>query len=97
MQSWIDRREIQSEKANLQILFDKYVPVCLDTMRMRFKKITPIVDISMIQMLCYLLEVLLTADNTPPDSNKDVYELYFVFAAIWAFGGSMFQDQVCAR
>ncbi|XP_066917361.1 dynein beta chain, ciliary-like [Clytia hemisphaerica] len=94
VQSWIDRREIQSEKANLQILFDKYIPICLDTLRVRFKKITPIVDISMIQMLCYLLEVLLTPENTPADSNKELYELYFVFAAIWAFGGSMFQDQL---
>ena len=48
----------------------------------------------MIQMLCYLLEVLLTPENTPADSSKELYELYFVFAAIWAFGGSMFQDQV---
>ncbi len=48
----------------------------------------------MIQMLCYLLEVLLTPQNTPPDCPKDLYELYFVFAAIWAFGGSMFQDQL---
>lgn len=94
VQSWIDRREVQSEKANLQILFDKYVPSCLDTLRVRFKKITPIVDISMIQMLCYLLEVLLTPENTPPDSSKELYELYFIFAAIWAFGGSMFQDQL---
>lgn len=94
VQSWIDRREVQSEKANLQILFDKYVSSCLDTLRVRFKKITPIVDISMIQMLCYLLEVLLTPENTPPDSSKELYELYFIFAAIWAFGGSMFQDQV---
>lgn len=94
VQSWIDRREVQSEKANLQILFDKYVPSCLDTLRIRFKKITPITDISMVQMLCYLLEVLLTPDNTPPDSSKELYELYFVFAAIWAFGGTMFQDQL---
>ncbi len=48
----------------------------------------------MIQTLCYLLEALLTPDNTPPDSSKELYELYFVFAAVWAFGGSMFQDQV---
>ena len=48
----------------------------------------------MIQSLCYLLEVLLTPENTPPDCPKELYELYFVFAAIWAFGGSMFQDQV---
>ena len=94
VQSWIDGREVQSEKANLTILFDRYVPSCLETLRTRFKKITPITDISMIQTLCYLLDTLLTPENTPPDTAKDVYELYFVFAAVWAFGGSMFQDQV---
>lgn len=34
--SWIDRREVQSEKANLTILFDKYLPSCLDTLRTRY-------------------------------------------------------------
>lgn len=34
--SWIDRREVQSEKANLTILFDKYLPPCLDTLRTRY-------------------------------------------------------------
>ncbi|KFV07099.1 Dynein heavy chain 9, axonemal, partial [Pterocles gutturalis] len=92
--SWIDRREIQSERANLTILFDKYLPVCLDTLRTRFKKIIPIPEQSMVQMLCYLLECLLTKENTPPDCPKELYELYFVFAAVWAFGGSMFQDQL---
>ena len=60
----------------------------------RFKTIIPIPEQSMIQMLCHLLEVLLTPENTPPDCPKDLYELYFVFACIWAFGGAMFQDQV---
>ncbi|NXY46192.1 DYH9 protein, partial [Ceuthmochares aereus] len=92
--SWIDRREIQSERANLTILFDKYLPICLDTLRTRFKKIIPIPEQSMVQMLCYLLECLLTKENTPPDCPKELYELYFVFAAVWAFGGSMFQDQL---
>ncbi|NXL65574.1 DYH9 protein, partial [Chordeiles acutipennis] len=92
--SWIDRREIQSERANLTILFDKYLPICLDTLRTRFKKIIPIPEQSMVQMMCYLLECLLTEENTPPDCPKELYELYFVFAAVWAFGGSMFQDQV---
>ncbi|NXC72870.1 DYH9 protein, partial [Anhinga anhinga] len=92
--SWIDGREIQSERANLTILFDKYVPICLDTLRTRFKKIIPIPEQSMVQMLCYLLECLLTEENTPPDCPKELYELYFVFAAVWAFGGSMFQDQL---
>uniref|UniRef100_A0A8C3LJW7 Dynein axonemal heavy chain 9 n=1 Tax=Chrysolophus pictus TaxID=9089 RepID=A0A8C3LJW7_CHRPC len=92
--SWIDKREIQSERANLTILFDKYLPPCLDTLRTRFKKIIPIPEQSVVQMLCYLLECLLTEENTPPDCPKELYELYFVFAAVWAFGGSMFQDQL---
>lgn len=33
--SWIDRRGVQSEKANLIILFDKYLPICLDTVKSR--------------------------------------------------------------
>ncbi|KAK6170907.1 hypothetical protein SNE40_019193 [Patella caerulea] len=94
VQSWIDTREVQSERANLLILFDKYVPTCLDVLRHRFKKITPIAEICHIQMLCHLLECLLTPENTPPDCAKELYELYFVFASVWAFGGVMFQDQL---
>ncbi|XP_016013564.2 dynein heavy chain 9, axonemal isoform X3 [Rousettus aegyptiacus] len=92
--SWIDKREIQTERANLTILFDKYIPICLDTLRTRFKKIIPIPEQSMVQMLCHLLECLLTTEDIPADCPKDTYELYFVFAAIWAFGGAMIQDQL---
>ncbi|XP_068161051.1 dynein axonemal heavy chain 9 [Antennarius striatus] len=93
--SWIDSRDVQSEKANLTILFDKYLPSCLDALRSnRFKKIIPIPEQSLVQMLCYLLECLLTPENTPADCAKELYELYFVFAAVWAFGGAMFQDQL---
>lgn len=95
VQSWIDKREVQSEKANLTILFDRYIPTLLDIHRTnRFKMITPIQEVSMIQTLCYLLETQLTPENTPPDTSKEIYELFFVFCAIWAFGGFLFQDQV---
>lgn len=33
--SWIDTREVQSEKANLIILFEKYVPICLEVLKSR--------------------------------------------------------------
>uniref|UniRef100_A0A8C2VBK0 Dynein axonemal heavy chain 17 n=1 Tax=Chinchilla lanigera TaxID=34839 RepID=A0A8C2VBK0_CHILA len=92
--SWIERRKVQSEKANLTILFDKYLPTCLDKLRFGFKRITPVPEITIIQMILYLLECLLTEKNTPPDSPKELYELYFVFACFWAFGGAMFQDQL---
>lgn len=70
-----------------------YFP-CFQFPSPRFKKIIPIPEQSMVQMLCYLLECLLAEENTPPDCPKELYELYFVFAAVWAFGGSMFRDQV---
>lgn len=60
----------------------------------RFKRIIPIPEQSMVQTLCHLLECLLTEENIPADCPKETYELYFVFAAIWAFGGAIIQDQV---
>uniref|UniRef100_A0A3B3UDD1 Dynein axonemal heavy chain 11 n=1 Tax=Poecilia latipinna TaxID=48699 RepID=A0A3B3UDD1_9TELE len=90
--SWIDTRQAQSERANLTILFDKYVPYCLEQVRCNLKTITPIPENSM--TLCSLLDCLLTEDNTPPDSPRELYEIYFVFACVWAFGGALFQDHL---
>ncbi|VEN40996.1 unnamed protein product, partial [Callosobruchus maculatus] len=91
--SWIDTRENQTEKSNLIMLFDKYIPICLENVRTRFKKITPITETSHLAMLCHLLECLLTPNNVPPDCPKELYELYFVFCCVWAFGSAMFQEQ----
>ena len=57
--SWIETRTVPAEKSNLVILFDKYTPACLENVRSRFKKITPIVEMAHIQLLCHLLECLL--------------------------------------
>lgn len=91
--SWIETRKIPAEKSNLVILFDKYIPLCLETIRTRFKKITPIAEMAHIEMLCHLLNCFLTPLNTPAECPKEWHELYFVFACIWAFGSAMFQDQ----
>lgn len=48
--SWIDTRQAQSERANLTILFDKYVPYCLEQVRCNLKTITPIPESSMVQV-----------------------------------------------
>uniref|UniRef100_A0A4W6EVU6 Dynein axonemal heavy chain 11 n=1 Tax=Lates calcarifer TaxID=8187 RepID=A0A4W6EVU6_LATCA len=92
--SWIDTRHAQSERANLTILFDKYVPYCLEQVRCNLKTITPIPENSMVQTLCSLLDCLLTEENTPADSPRELYEIYFVFACVWAFGGALFQDHL---
>ncbi|XP_078035556.1 dynein beta chain, ciliary-like isoform X7 [Augochlora pura] len=91
--SWIETREA-SERANLTILFDKYVPPLVEVMKNRFKKITPLPDICHVEMLCNLLDCFLTPESVPPDCPKEWHELYFVFACIWAFGSATFQDQL---
>lgn len=48
--SWIDQRERQTERAHLTILFEKYVPHCVEQMRNSFKTITPIPENSMVQV-----------------------------------------------
>ena len=46
VQSWIENREVQSEKANLTILFERYVPVLIEAHRTgKFKMITPIQEV----------------------------------------------------
>jgi hypothetical protein len=35
-----------------------------------------------------------TKCNSISDCPKEWYEIYFVFACVWAFGAAMFQDQV---
>ncbi len=49
VQSWIDGREVQSEKANLTILFERFIPTLLESSRSgKFKKITPIQEVRVI-------------------------------------------------
>ena len=90
--SWLQTRT-KAEGTALQVLFEKYIPTLLENNK-RFKKITPISDIAMTQMTCYLLEGLLTPHNVPAESPKEWIEIYFVFAVIWGFGSALFQDQL---
>ncbi|XP_049855418.1 dynein beta chain, ciliary-like [Schistocerca gregaria] len=92
--SWVETREHQAERSNLIVLFDKYIPSCLEALRTRFKKVTPIAEISHIQMLCHLLDCLIIPANLPNDCPKEWYEIYFVFACVWAFGAAICQDQL---
>lgn len=91
--SWTNSRSDPLERKYLESLFTKYFPYLLENQK-KFKKITPISEIAMIQMTCFLLDCLLVPQNIPAESPKDVYELYFAFAAIWGFGSACFQDQL---
>ena len=90
--SWVERRENAHEKTNLTILFDKYTPGLQAIIKNKFKKITPIPGINHVKMLCSLLEAVITPANIPQDAPRELYELYFVFVAVWSYGSALFHD-----
>ncbi|GAA54008.1 dynein beta chain ciliary, partial [Clonorchis sinensis] len=101
--SWLDERVrakktlSRTERPALSICFDKYVGPSLEVVRSKFKRITPIPDIAHVEMLCYLLECMLDAQMASKDTReftKENYEMLFVFCCVWAFGGSLFKDQL---
>ncbi|KAI8900476.1 dynein heavy chain and region D6 of dynein motor-domain-containing protein [Globomyces pollinis-pini] len=94
VQSWLEKREDAAEKTSLSVLFDRYVNPCLDALRSGKFKMANVEEFSMVMALCSILEALLTPVNTPKGCDKEWFEIYFVFAAVWAFGGCIFQDQM---
>jgi hypothetical protein len=66
------------------IAVEAEVPICRGAGAM--------VDIALIQTICHMLDGLLTEDNVPPHSASELYEKFFVFTCIWAFGGPLPSD-----
>ncbi|KAI9142914.1 dynein heavy chain and region D6 of dynein motor-domain-containing protein [Paraphysoderma sedebokerense] len=94
VQSWLEKREDAAEKSSLTVLFERYVNPCLEALRSGKFKRAAVEEFSMVQTLCNILEGLLTPQNTPKGCDKEWFEIYFAFAAVWAFGGCIFQDQL---
>ena len=53
---------------------------------------TPISSISHIQLLCCLLDSLITPSQIPADASIEQLEAVFAFAVIWAWGSALFVD-----
>jgi len=94
VQSWIDRLESKPVASSMMVLFEKYIPPCFEALITKVQTVTPITEWAMVNSLMKMLDVIMTPENVPEGCAKDDYEYYFVFAAIWAFGGSMFKDQL---
>ncbi|KAJ3220317.1 hypothetical protein HK099_004389 [Clydaea vesicula] len=94
VQSWLDKREDVAEKSTLSVLFDRYVNPCLDVLKSGRFKMANVEEFSMVCTLCNILEGLLTPANTPKGCDKEWFEIYFIFAAVWSFGGCILQDQL---
>eukprot|EP01028_Stygiella_incarcerata_P003513 TRINITY_DN1708_c0_g1_i1.p1 TRINITY_DN1708_c0_g1~~TRINITY_DN1708_c0_g1_i1.p1 ORF type:complete len:4499 (-),score=1316.34 TRINITY_DN1708_c0_g1_i1:2775-16271(-) len=88
IQSWIDKREDSVERSHMTVLVDKYIAPTLVHVRRFFRSVIPITDMCYIETICRLLDYLLQ-NVVPGETDKEIYELYFVFACVWAFGGSL--------
>ena len=98
VKSWIEARRAAepasmpadakaARAAKLEELFNKYCePTMVEIVR-TFKTVVPILDFNMAQTLCYFLDGLLTEENV--GRGTDRLEIFFVFAAVWAFGSAM--------
>eukprot|EP00755_Sulcionema_specki_P020566 Sspe_Gene.72238::Locus_43061_Transcript_1_1_Confidence_1.000_Length_1996::g.72238::m.72238/K10408/DNAH; dynein heavy chain, axonemal len=89
---WIAARDDEKERTCLDGFFDKYVPVTFEWYKRVMKPPVAVVDLAIVQTICYLLEGILVPDAIPPNSPSELFEKYFVFACIWAFGGPLSSD-----
>eukprot|EP00736_Rhodelphis_marinus_P010572 Rmarinus@m.9666 len=98
VQSWIDDRDSETERAELHQLFEKYVPPTLEHLRRSFKFVTALVDMNMVDTLCRILEGMLDEHKVEnrgarTQAQTALLETQFVFAAVWAFGGCLLVDK----
>jgi dynein heavy chain len=70
------------------------VPKVLEALRKQFKQTVPTCQLNNVCTLCYLLDGLLgTGDDQKKDLAPEVIENFFVWAAVWAFGGNLLVDK----
>jgi len=66
----------------------------LNTDLAKLKHISPVNDVMMVQTLCTILDALLiehiqALNALEEEAKKIAYETLFVFACMWAYGGSI--------
>ncbi|EPY39026.1 hypothetical protein AGDE_04903 [Angomonas deanei] len=89
---WIASRE-KREGTILDSLFDKYVSYVFEFWKRSMRTVVAVMDINIVQTICFLLDGIfktMEQDEISKHPNAfEVYEKYFVFAVIWAFGGPL--------
>ena len=73
----------------LSALIDKYVPACIFEMKKSYKHITPLATMNWASTLVSVLESMLKPENLGAKADQPLFEMVFVFACVWAFGGAL--------
>ncbi|KAL4106224.1 hypothetical protein PRIC1_004278 [Phytophthora ramorum] len=93
VESWLQQRDSGAEAGILPGLFQKYMDsmfLALD--ETKAETIVPVVPIAMVEMLCRLLDGLLSSVGEH-EKTPEVLENAFVYCAMWAFGGALASDK----
>jgi len=94
VQTWVETMGDAKAQTILESLFEQFVAPTLSMIaKEKWRHLTPIKDFAVVEVICRILEALLTPDSCPAGSEKDVYEAYFQFAAVWAIGGAFGSDK----
>ena len=99
VQSWIDWWSAEepvsvkgearkARKAKAEELFARYCAPTLLELSLNYKHVTPLLDFGMVQAITNFLQALWTVENLGT-KDAEMMEIYFVFSAVWAFGGAM--------
>ncbi|KAK9867723.1 hypothetical protein WJX84_004647 [Apatococcus fuscideae] len=100
VQSWLTRivrpyaekakwKDPEQPVAWVRELFGKYVPTTIFEMRKSFSPITPLNTMNYVTTLVNILEGCLRPENLSNKAEQAMFEMTFVFATIWAFGGAL--------
>eukprot|EP01046_Picozoa_sp_COSAG06_P029046 COSAG06_NODE_2665_length_6474_cov_19.662745_2_plen_1866_part_01 len=93
MSSWLDSRPSIRQQEHLSALINKYVQTLIAVIK-QFRLTVPIMQINAVMTLCYLLDgVLGVGEDARKDISNEVVEVYFIWATVWAFGGSLPVDK----
>ncbi|GFS12625.1 dynein heavy chain 10, axonemal [Elysia marginata] len=96
-QKWVSGRPIKQEQDDLNLLYEKYVPNCIDLVvegvqdgrqGEKMKTIVPLTNLNMVNQLSQMLTCLLTKEVPEPAE----LEAYFLQALIWSVGAGLLED-----
>jgi len=92
--SWIADRNSEEERQFLRDLMEKYLTPILENTQRVWQYVIPLSDFEMVTSLCTLLNSLLIPSNVGVSPIKrDLFEMYFMFAVMWSFGGALTADK----
>ncbi|XP_074640231.1 dynein axonemal heavy chain 10-like [Tubulanus polymorphus] len=94
---WVGLRQSKFERDNLQMLYQKYVPNCIEMIIEgiidgkqgdKMKTIVPVTNLNLLTQLTMMLESLIVKEITDPA----ILEAYFLQALYWSVGGTLLED-----